>query len=123
MYAVVLIAAMTSAGPSCHCQSGPVLCCPAYHGCCGVIQFFWTEPGIAGSISSEDTKLWNAYIEALADSERGEVQDHWKKTDDAGRLKLIAQVRAMRTINKDKEPDREVKKPTRSSRQLVSNRH
>ena len=123
MYAVVLIAAMTSAGPSCHCQSGPVLCCPAYHGCCGVIQFFWTAPALVGLISPEDAKLWKDYTEALTDSERGDVQELWKKTDDAGRLELIAQVRAMRTTNKAPEPDREVKKPIRAGCQMASNRH
>ena len=115
MYGIVLIAAMTSAGPGCHCQSGPVLCCPVSHGCCGVIQWNWIGSGVSGTMATEDSRLWNTYLEALSYSERADLQELWKSADDAGRLKLIAQVKAMRPPNKDKdrEADREVRRSIR----------
>ena len=122
MYGVILFAAMASAGPSCHCHSGPDLCCPVSHGCCGVVRFFWVATPAGGTVSPEDAKLWGAYLAALGDGERGDAIELWKQTDDAGRLKLLAQVRAMQPRDKDREPDREVRSPHRSGRWAVSNR-
>ena len=119
MYGIVLIAAMTSAGPGCHCQSGPVLCCPVTCGCCGVIHFHWVATSIGSAISPSDSKLWNTYLDALTQSERADVLDLWKRSDDAGRQKLIAQIKAMRVPTKDRELDREVRKQTRSSDQFT----
>ena len=122
MYAVVLLAAMTSSGPSCYCQSAPILCCPVSHGCCGVIHFFWNAPTIVGLISPDDAKLWKDYVAALDDSERNDMQELWKKADDEGRLKLIAQVRGMRPSRPAPEPEREEKTSTRPARAVASNR-
>jgi hypothetical protein len=94
MYGVVLFAAMASAGPSCHCHSGPALCCPVSHGCCGVVRFFWAATPYAGVASAGDAKLWSDYLAALGDAERADVMALWKQSDEAGRLKLIAQVKA-----------------------------
>jgi hypothetical protein len=122
MYGVVLFAAMASAGPSCHCHSGPVLCCPVSYGCCGVVRFFWTATPYGGTASPEDAKVWSAYVEALRDAELADVLDLWKKADEAGRRKLLAQVKGMRPADKDREPDREVRTPHRSGRRVASNR-
>lgn len=121
MYGVVLFAAMASAGPSCHCQAGPGLCCPVSCACCGEVRFFWSAVPYAGTVSTEDAKLWSTYVEALRDAERADVLDLWKKADEAGRQKMIAQVRSMQPPDKEREPDREVRAPHRSSR-LASHR-
>jgi len=123
MYGVVLIAAMTGVGPSYHCNSGPVLCCPVSHGCCGVIQYFMPAP-YSGTLTAQDAKDWGAYVDALRDSERADAVELWKKLDDAGRKKLLIQVRAMKSPDreKEKEPDKEVRGSIRPGHRLASNR-
>ena len=118
MYGVVLIAAMTSGGPDCHCQSGPRICCPVTYGCCGVIQFHWIATSIAGAISPDDGKSWNTYLDALAPTERTAVLDIWNRSDDEGRQKLMAQVKALKAPSKDRELDREVRKQDGPNRQV-----
>ena len=122
MYGVVLFAAMASAGPSCHSHAGPALCCPVSCACCGEVRFFGSATPYAGAIASGDAKLWSTYVEALRDAERADVLDLWKQTDEAGRQKMIAQIRTMSPPEKEKEPDREVRAPNRSGRRLVSHR-
>ena len=122
MYGIVLIAAMTSAGPGCHCQSGPAICCPVTNGCCGVIQWNWMGTPAVGASSPEDGKIWNTYLEALTPTERADVLDIWNKTDDAGRQKLIVQVKAMKAPTKDREVDREVRKQGGPTRQVSRQR-
>ena len=62
--------------------------------------------------------MWSAYVEALRGAERADVLDLWKNADEAGRLKLIAQVKAMQPSDKD----REVRTPHRAGRRVASNR-
>ena len=122
MYGVVLFVAMTSAGPSCHCGSGPAICCPERHGCCGTIQFFWGPPAGMGALSEEDARIWNAYLAALTHTERAEVLELWKRADEAGRMKLMGQVKEMQPPDKGREPDREVRNSERTGRRVASNR-
>ena len=114
MYGVVLFAAMASAGPSCHCQAGPAYCCPVSCGCCGEVRFFWSATSYAGAVVSRGRQASGTPTSRRCGSPS--ARTCWtcgSKADEAGRQKMIAQVRSMQPADKEREPDREVRAPHR----------